>query len=81
MTDGKCHVTDYSNATRTMLYNIEELKWDDEILSLLNIPKAMLPEVRSNSEVYGTTAPFHFYGAEVPISGMAGDQQVASLDN
>ncbi|HEL2251779.1 TPA: glycerol kinase GlpK [Streptococcus suis] len=77
LTDGKCHVTDYSNAARTMLYNIEELKWDDEILSLLNIPKAMLPEVRSNSEVYGTTAPFHFYGAEVPISGMAGDQQAA----
>ena len=77
LTDGKQHVTDYSNAARTMLFNIEELKWDDEILSLLNIPKAMLPEVRSNSEVYGKTAPFHFYGAEVPISGMAGDQQAA----
>ncbi|HFI0273526.1 glycerol kinase GlpK [Streptococcus suis] len=77
LTDGKCHVTDYSNAARTMLYNIEELKWDDDILALLNIPKAMLPEVRSNSEIYGTTAPFHFYGAEVPISGMAGDQQAA----
>ena len=77
LTDGKVHVTDYSNAARTMLYNIKELKWDDEILELLNIPKAMLPEVKSNSEVYGTTAPFHFYGGEVPISGMAGDQQAA----
>ncbi len=77
LTDGAAHVTDYSNAARTMLYNIKELKWDDEILEILNIPKAMLPEVRSNSEIYGKTAPFHFYGGEVPISGMAGDQQAA----
>lgn len=77
LTDGFVHVTDYSNAARTMLYNIKELKWDDEILELLNIPKAMLPEVKSNSEVYGKTTPFHFYGGEVPISGMAGDQQAA----
>lgn len=77
LTDGAVHVTDYSNAARTMIYNIKELKWDDEILDLLNIPKAMLPEVKSNSEVYGKTAPFHFYGGEVPISGMAGDQQAA----
>lgn len=77
LTDGKSHVTDYSNAARTMLYNIEELKWDEEILSILNIPKAMLPEVKSNSEIYGKTATFHFYGGEVPISGMAGDQQAA----
>lgn len=77
LTDGLVHVTDYSNAARTMLYNIKELKWDDEILELLNIPKAMLPEVKSNSEVYGKTTPFHFYGGEVPISGMAGDQQAA----
>ncbi|HGD3824433.1 glycerol kinase GlpK [Streptococcus agalactiae] len=77
LTDGLVHVTDYSNADRTMLYNIKELKWDDEILELLNIPKAMLPEVKSNSEVYGKTTPFHFYGGEVPISGMAGDQQAA----
>lgn len=60
LTDGLVHVTDYSNAARTMLYNIKELKWDDEILELLNIPKAMLPEVKSNSEVYGKTTPFHF---------------------
>lgn len=77
LTDDLVHVTDYSNAARTMLYNIKELKWDDEILELLNIPKAMLPEVKSNSEVYGKTTPFHFYGGEVPISGMAGDQQAA----
>lgn len=77
LTDGLVHVTDYSNAARTMLYNIKKLKWDDEILELLNIPKAMLPEVKSNSEVYGKTTPFHFYGGEVPISGMAGDQQAA----
>ncbi|HGC9921283.1 TPA: glycerol kinase GlpK [Streptococcus agalactiae] len=77
LTDGLVHVTDYSNAARTMLYNIKELKWDDEILELLNIPKAMLPAVKSNSEVYGKTTPFHFYGGEVPISGMAGDQQAA----
>ncbi|HEO2905781.1 TPA: glycerol kinase GlpK [Streptococcus agalactiae] len=77
LTDGLIHVTDYSNVARTMLYNIKELKWDDEILELLNIPKAMLPEVKSNSEVYGKTTPFHFYGGEVPISGMAGDQQAA----
>ncbi|HGD0352172.1 TPA: glycerol kinase GlpK [Streptococcus agalactiae] len=77
LTDGLVHVTDYSNAARTMLYNIKELKWDDEILELLNIPKAMLPEVKSNSEVYGKTTPFHFYGGVVPISGMAGDQQAA----
>ena len=77
LTDGAAHVTDYSNAARTMLYNIKELKWDDTILELLNIPKAMLPEVKSNSEVYGHTASFHFYGGQVPISGMAGDQQAA----
>ena len=77
LTDGAAHVTDYSNAARTMLYNIKELKWDDEILEILNIPKVMLPEVRSNSEIYGKTAPFHFYGGQVPIAGMAGDQQAA----
>lgn len=77
LTDGAVHVTDYSNAARTMLYNIKDLTWDDEILSILNIPKAMLPEVKSNSEIYGKTAPFHFYGGEIPISGMAGDQQAA----
>ena len=60
-----------------MIYNIKELEWDQEILELLNIPAIMLPEVKSNSEIYGKTAPFHFYGGEVPIGGMAGDQQAA----
>lgn len=77
LTGGEVHVTDYSNAARTMLFNIHELKWDEEILELLNIPASMLPEVKSNSEVYGHTKTYHFYGEEVPIAGMAGDQQAA----
>ncbi len=77
LSGGAIHVTDYTNASRTMLFNIHTLQWDDEILRILNIPKAMLPEVRSNSEVYGQTAAYHFYGSSVPISGMAGDQQSA----
>ncbi|MGT2846910.1 glycerol kinase GlpK [Streptococcus massiliensis] len=77
LTDGQAHVTDYSNAARTMLYNIRDLKWDEDILALLNIPQVMLPEVKSNSEIYGCTKPYHFYGGQVPISGMAGDQQAA----
>ncbi|WP_278955545.1 glycerol kinase GlpK [Lactobacillus apis] len=77
LTGGKVHVTDYTNASRTMLFNITKLDWDDEILKLLNIPRQLLPEIRSNSEVYGTTAEYHFYGSEVPIAGMAGDQQAA----
>ena len=77
LTGGKVHVTDYTNASRTMLFNITQLDWDNEILKLLNIPRQLLPEIRSNSEVYGTTAEYHFYGSEVPIAGMAGDQQAA----
>ncbi|AVK61181.1 glycerol kinase [Lactobacillus sp. CBA3605] len=77
LTGGATHVTDYSNASRTMLFNIHDLTWDDEILSLLNIPKVMLPEVRTNSEIYGHTKDYHFFGSEIPISGMAGDQQAA----
>lgn len=77
LTDGAVHVTDYTNASRTMLFNIHTLEWDDEILKLLNIPKVMLPEVRSNSEVYGYTTPYTFFGGKVPIAGMAGDQQAA----
>ncbi|WP_407372092.1 glycerol kinase GlpK [Carnobacterium sp.] len=79
LTGGKAHVTDYSNASRTMLFNIYDLKWDEDILALLDIPKEMLPEVKSSSEVYGTTVPSHFYGGEVPIAGMAIDQQAALL--
>ncbi|QSE77093.1 glycerol kinase GlpK [Lactococcus taiwanensis] len=77
LTDGEVHATDYSNASRTMLYNIHDLEWDQEILNLLDIPQALLPKVVSNSEIYGVTKGFHFFGAEVPISGMAGDQQAA----
>ncbi|WP_125710003.1 glycerol kinase GlpK [Lacticaseibacillus porcinae] len=77
LSGGAIHVTDYTNASRTMLFNIHTLQWDDEILRILNIPKVMLPEVRSNSEVYGQTAAYHFYGSSVPIAGMAGDQQSA----
>ncbi|AKP68062.1 glycerol kinase GlpK [Companilactobacillus ginsenosidimutans] len=77
LTGGAVHVTDYSNASRTMLFNIKKLDWDDDILKLLNIPKAMLPEARPNSEVYGKTKDYHFYGSEVPVSGMVGDQQAA----
>ena len=60
-----------------MLFNIQDLTWDKEILDLLNIPEIMLPEVKSNSEIYGTTTDYHFYGGEVKISGLAGDQQAA----
>ena len=77
LTRGKVHVTDYSNASRTLLYNIKELKWDDEILSELGIPKSMLPEVKPSSCVYGHTDPQTFGGAEIPIAGDAGDQQAA----
>lgn len=77
LTDGQSHVTDLSNASRTMLFNLTTLDWDQEILDLLNIPRQMLPKLVSNSEIYGQTQGFHFYGSEVPISGMAGDQQAA----
>ena len=77
LTDGKVHVTDYSNASRTMLFNINTLEWDQEILDILNIPREMLPKVVSNSEIYGLTKTYHFFGSKVPIEGMAGDQQAA----
>ncbi|MBD5069310.1 MAG: glycerol kinase GlpK [Lactobacillus sp.] len=77
LTDGKVHVTDYSNASRTMLFNIHSLEWDEEILEILNIPREMLPKVVSNSEIYGLTKTYHFFGSKVPIAGMAGDQQAA----
>ncbi len=76
LTKGKVHVTDYSNASRTMLYNIIELKWDKDILQELDIPIAMLPEVRPSSEIYGTSDASYF-GGEIPIAGVAGDQQAA----
>lgn len=77
LTGGKVHVTDYSNASRTLIYNIHELKWDEELLAHLDIPASMLPEVRSSSEVYGYTQEGLFFGAAIPIAGTAGDQQAA----
>ncbi|MFC6208052.1 MULTISPECIES: glycerol kinase GlpK [Levilactobacillus] len=77
LTGGRVHATDYTNASRTMLYNIHDLKWDDDILSWLDIPAAMLPDVRSSSEIYGYTAGYTFSGVQVPIAGIAGDQQAA----
>src|SRR6056297_2397614 len=73
------HITDVSNASRTMLYNIRELEWDDELLDLFNVPKAMVPEVRpsSDDETYGSTDADGFLGAEVPVAGALGDQQAA----
>lgn len=76
LTGGRVHITDVSNASRTLLFNIHTLQWDDELLKLLDVPRAMLPEVRSSSEVYGTTDP-EVFGAAVPIAGDAGDQQAA----
>ena len=76
LTGGKVHVTDYSNASRTMLFNIHTLDWDEKILARLEIPRSMLPEVRPSSAVYGYTAP-DILGAELPIAGAAGDQQAA----
>ncbi|MGN1003516.1 MAG: glycerol kinase GlpK [Oscillospiraceae bacterium] len=76
LTKGRVHVTDYSNASRTMLYNIFELKWDEEILERLGIPASMLPEVKPSSCVYGETDP-SIFGAPIKIAGAAGDQQAA----
>ena len=76
LSGGAVHVTDYTNASRTMLYNIRELCWDDELLEMMRIPKCMLPEVRPSSEVYGKTDYKH-YGGEIAIAGAAGDQQCA----
>jgi len=76
LTGGKVHVTDVSNASRTMLFNIHSLEWDTELLSLFNIPASMLPEVRSSSELYGVTGKI-VPGSAIPIAGIAGDQQAA----
>lgn len=77
LSGGKKHVTDYSNASRTLMYNIYDLQWDDELLDILNVPKSMLPEVRPSSEIYANTVSYHFFGHEIPIAGIAGDQQAA----
>lgn len=76
LTKGKIHVTDYSNASRTLLFNINTLEWDDEILEELNIPKCMLPKVCPSSMVYGETDP-SFFGGSIKVAGAAGDQQAA----
>lgn len=76
LSSGKLHITDATNASRTLLYNIHTGQWDDELLDILNIPKSLLPSVRSSSEVYGETA-LHVFTAPIPIAGIAGDQQAA----
>ncbi len=78
LTGGKTHVTDVSNASRTLMLNIHTRQWDDELLTLFNIPRAMLPEVVSSSQVVGQTDPEHF-GTAIPIAGIAGDQQAATF--
>lgn len=77
LTGGHVHATDYSNASRTMLFNIHTLQWDEEILKILGIPKQILPSVKSSSEVYGYTIGYSFYGVQIPVAGIAGDQQAA----
>lgn len=77
LTGGKVHKTDRSNASRTMLYNIHTLKWDEALLSLFDVPKAMLPDVVDTSSHFGNTVSHHFFGYEVPITASAGDQQAA----
>ena len=76
LTKGKVHATDYSNAARSMVMNAHELKWDDELLSMLNIPKCMLPEIKPSVGIFGYTDP-EWFGAEIPITGIAGDQSAA----
>jgi glycerol kinase len=77
LTGGRTHVTDYSNASRTLLFNINELRWDEELLALLDIPAEILPEVKPSSFVYDQSDPDVFFGRSVPVSGIAGDQQAA----
>lgn len=77
LTGRRVHATDVTNASRTMLFNIHKLDWDQDILDLLDIPRAMLPEVKPSSAIYGYTGDFHFYGVQIPIAGIAGDQQAA----
>tara|TARA_R110000764_G_scaffold1503_1_gene5976 strand:+ start:12198 stop:13694 length:1497 start_codon:yes stop_codon:yes gene_type:complete len=76
MTDGGLHISDVTNACRTMLFNINTMDWDDELLELLSIPKTMLPKVKQSSEVYGHTSP-NLFATPIPIAGIAGDQQAA----
>lgn len=73
----RVHATDVTNASRTMLFNIHTLEWDQDILDLLDIPQSLLPEVKPSSAIYGYTGDYHFYGVQIPIAGIAGDQQAA----
>ncbi|HEX8774775.1 MAG TPA: glycerol kinase GlpK [Pyrinomonadaceae bacterium] len=77
LTGGRTHITDYSNASRTLLYNIHELSWDEELLALLSVPSAVLPDVKPSSQVYDYTEPSSFFGASVAVAGVAGDQHAA----
>ena len=77
LSGGRTHITDYSNASRTLMYNIYDLQWDDELLEILTVPKSMLPEVRQSSEIYTETDSRRFFGHEVPVAGIGGDQQAA----
>ena len=77
LTGGQAHITDYSNASRTLMYNIYDLEWDEEILDILDVPREVLPEVKPSSFVYGETDPESFFQASVPVAGIAGDQQAA----
>lgn len=79
LTGGQVHITDYTNASRTLIFNIHTLMWDEELLSILGIPSSLLPEVVPSSRIYGYTAPPLLQGARIPISGMAGDQQAATF--
>ncbi|MCJ7843522.1 glycerol kinase GlpK [Lederbergia sp. NSJ-179] len=77
LSGGKAHITDYSNASRTLMYNIYDLGWDEELLEIMGVPAAMLPKVCPSSEIYAHTVDYHFFGHAVPIAGIAGDQQAA----
>ncbi|MBM7692495.1 glycerol kinase [Peribacillus deserti] len=77
LSGGAAHVTDYSNASRTLMYNIYDLKWDEELLTILDVPQSMLPEVKPSSAIYAHTDPHHFFGESIPIASAAGDQQAA----
>lgn len=77
LSGNRVHATDYSNASRTLLYNIYDLKWDRELCSILNIPMCMLPEVKDSCGIFAYTAPYHFFGESIPVAGVVGDQQAA----
>jgi glycerol kinase len=77
LTGGRVHATDCSNASRTLLFNINTLSWDDDLLALFGVPRESLPEVKASSAIYGETDPSVFFGASLPVSGVAGDQQAA----